>query len=58
LNDAQSAGDAAPLELRIDAKAFMSADGTPVEVVRGLELGLEAGSFAPIGCVYRKPYLS
>jgi hypothetical protein len=37
----------------------MSADGTPVEVVRGLELGLEAGSFgAPIGCVYRKPYLS
>jgi ABC-type nitrate/sulfonate/bicarbonate transport system ATPase subunit len=54
LNDAQSAGDAAPLELRIDAKVFMSADGTPVEVVRGLELRLEAGSFGaligPSGC--------
>jgi ABC-type nitrate/sulfonate/bicarbonate transport system ATPase subunit len=54
LNDAQSAGDAAPLELRIDAKAFMSTDGTPVEVVRGLELRLKAGSFGaligPSGC--------
>jgi NitT/TauT family transport system ATP-binding protein len=54
LNDAQSAGDAAPLELRIDAKSFLSADGTPVEVVRGFELRLEAGSFGaligPSGC--------
>jgi NitT/TauT family transport system ATP-binding protein len=54
LNDAQSAGDAAPLELRIDAKTFLSADGTPVEVVRGLRLRLEAGSFGaligPSGC--------
>jgi hypothetical protein len=25
LNDAQTAGDAAPLELRIDAKSFLSA---------------------------------
>jgi NitT/TauT family transport system ATP-binding protein len=54
LNDAQSAGDAAPLELRIDAKTFLSADGTPVEVIRGLELRLEAGSFGaligPSGC--------
>jgi NitT/TauT family transport system ATP-binding protein len=54
LNDAQSAGDAAPLELRIDAKTFLSADGTPVEVVRGLKLRLEAGSFGaligPSGC--------
>src|SRR5665647_2543402 len=54
LNDAQSAGDAAPLELRIDAKSFLSADGTPVEVVRGLNLRLEAGSFGaligPSGC--------
>jgi ABC-type nitrate/sulfonate/bicarbonate transport system ATPase subunit len=54
LNDAQSAGDATPLELRIDAKSFLSADGTPVEVVRGLELRLEAGSFGaligPSGC--------
>jgi NitT/TauT family transport system ATP-binding protein len=54
LNDAQSAGDAAPLELRIDAKTYLSADGTPVEVVRGLKLRLEAGSFGaligPSGC--------
>jgi ABC-type nitrate/sulfonate/bicarbonate transport system ATPase subunit len=54
LNDAQSAGDAAPLELRIDAKSFLSADGTPVEVIRGVELRLEAGSFGaligPSGC--------
>jgi ABC-type nitrate/sulfonate/bicarbonate transport system ATPase subunit len=54
LNDEQSAGDAAPLELRIDAKSFLSADGVPVEVVRGLELRLEAGSFGaligPSGC--------
>ena len=42
------------LELRIDAKSYRSADGTPVEVVRGLELRLEAGSFGaligPSGC--------
>jgi ABC-type nitrate/sulfonate/bicarbonate transport system ATPase subunit len=54
LNDVQSAGDAAPLELRIDAKTYLSADGTPVEVVRGLKLRLEAGSFGtligPSGC--------
>src|ERR1700753_1281048 len=54
LKDAQTAGDAAPLELRIDAQSYLSADGTPVEVVRGLELRLEAGSFAaligPSGC--------
>ena len=54
MNDAQSAGDAAPLELRIDAKVFLSADGTPVEVIRGLELRLDAGSFGaligPSGC--------
>jgi ABC-type nitrate/sulfonate/bicarbonate transport system ATPase subunit len=54
LNDAQTAGDAAPLELRIDAKSYLSADGTPVEVVRGLQLRLEAGSFGaligPSGC--------
>jgi ABC-type nitrate/sulfonate/bicarbonate transport system ATPase subunit len=54
LNDAQTAGDAAPLELRIDAKGYRSADGTQVEVVRGLELRLEAGSFGaligPSGC--------
>jgi ABC-type nitrate/sulfonate/bicarbonate transport system ATPase subunit len=54
LNDTQTAGDAAPLELRIDAKSYLSADGTPVEVVRDLELRLEAGSFGaligPSGC--------
>jgi ABC-type nitrate/sulfonate/bicarbonate transport system ATPase subunit len=54
LNDAQSAGDAAPLELRIDAKVFLSADGMPVEVIRGLKLRLDAGSFGaligPSGC--------
>jgi ABC-type nitrate/sulfonate/bicarbonate transport system ATPase subunit len=54
LNDAQTAGDANPLELRIEAKSFMSADGTPVEVVRGLALRLDAGSFGaligPSGC--------
>jgi len=54
LNDAQSAGEAAPLELRIEAKSYLSADGTPVEVVRDLHLRLEAGSFGaligPSGC--------
>ena len=54
MNDAQSAGDAAPLELRIDAKTFLSADGPPVEVIIGLDLRLEAGSFGaligPSGC--------
>ena len=54
MNDAQSAGEAAPLELRIDAKTFLSADGSPVEVVRGLRLRLGAGSFGtligPSGC--------
>jgi ABC-type nitrate/sulfonate/bicarbonate transport system ATPase subunit len=54
LNDVRTAGDAAPLELRIDAKSYLSADGTPVEVVRDLELRLEAGSFGaligPSGC--------
>ncbi|HTA99180.1 MAG TPA: ATP-binding cassette domain-containing protein [Bradyrhizobium sp.] len=54
MNDAQSAGDAAPLELRIDAKVFLSADGTPVEVIRGLKFRLDAGSFGaligPSGC--------
>jgi ABC-type nitrate/sulfonate/bicarbonate transport system ATPase subunit len=54
LNDAQTAGDAIPLELRIDAKSYLSADGTSVEVVRGLEIRLEPGSFGaligPSGC--------
>ena len=54
MNDAQTAGDAAPLELRIDAKNYRLADGTSLEVVRGLKLHLDAGSFGaligPSGC--------
>jgi ABC-type nitrate/sulfonate/bicarbonate transport system ATPase subunit len=54
LKDVQTAGDAVPLELRIDAKSYLSADGTTVEVVRDLQLRLEAGSFGaligPSGC--------
>jgi ABC-type nitrate/sulfonate/bicarbonate transport system ATPase subunit len=54
LNDVQTAGDAAPLELRIDAKTYSLADGTSLEVVRGLKLHLDAGSFGaligPSGC--------
>ncbi len=50
----QTAGDAAPLDLRIDAKNYLLADGTSLEVVRGLELHLDAGSFGaligPSGC--------
>ena len=50
----RTAGDAAPLELCIDSKAYLAADGTPVEVVRGLKLRLEAGAFGaligPSGC--------
>jgi ABC-type nitrate/sulfonate/bicarbonate transport system ATPase subunit len=52
LKDARNAGDA--LELQIRMKAYRSADGTPVEVIRDLELRLEAGSFGavmgPSGC--------
>ena len=54
MNDTPTAGDAVPLELRIDAKSYLSADGTPFEVVRDLELRLDAGSFGaligPSGC--------
>jgi NitT/TauT family transport system ATP-binding protein len=54
LKDVRTAGDAALLELCIDSKTFLSADGTPVEVVRGLKLRLEAGAFGaligPSGC--------
>ena len=54
MNDTQTAGAAAPLELRIDAKSYLSADGTAVEVINGLQLRLEAGSFGaligPSGC--------
>src|ERR1700690_1041406 len=54
LNDEQTDGGAGPLELRIDAKTFVSADGRSVEIVRGLNLRLEAGGFGarigPSGC--------
>jgi ABC-type nitrate/sulfonate/bicarbonate transport system ATPase subunit len=54
LNDEQTDGGAGPLELRIDAKTFVSAEGTPVEIIRGLNLRLEAGGFGamigPSGC--------
>jgi NitT/TauT family transport system ATP-binding protein len=54
LNDAQTDGEAAPLELRIEAKSYLLADGKPFEVVRDLELRLDAGSFGaligPSGC--------
>ena len=54
MNETPTAGDAVPLELRIDAKSYLSADGTPFEVVRDLELRLDAGSFGaligPSGC--------
>ena len=50
----RTAGDVAPLELRIDAKNYPLADGTSLEVVRGLKLHLDAGSFGaligPSGC--------
>lgn len=54
MNDVQIAGDAGPLELRIDSKVFISADGAPVEVIRGLNLRLETRAFGaligPSGC--------
>jgi NitT/TauT family transport system ATP-binding protein len=53
LKDEPNAG-ADALELRIDSKTYLSADGNPVEVIRGLTLRLAAGSFGalmgPSGC--------
>lgn len=53
MKDEPNAGDDA-LELRIDRKTCISADGTPIEVIRGLILRLEAGTFGalmgPSGC--------
>jgi NitT/TauT family transport system ATP-binding protein len=53
LKDEPNAG-ADALELRIDSKTYLSADGNPVEVIRGLNLRLPTGSFGalmgPSGC--------
>jgi NitT/TauT family transport system ATP-binding protein len=54
LNDARNAGDRDALELRIESKVYRAADGTAVEVLRGLKLRLETGRFGvllgPSGC--------
>jgi ABC-type nitrate/sulfonate/bicarbonate transport system ATPase subunit len=54
LNDGRTAGEAGLLDLRIDAKAYVSADGARTEVVRGFALKLKAGEFGaligPSGC--------
>jgi len=53
LKDEPNAG-ADALELRIDSKTYPSADGNPIEVIRGLSLRLATGSFGalmgPSGC--------
>jgi ABC-type nitrate/sulfonate/bicarbonate transport system ATPase subunit len=53
LKDEPNAG-ADALELRIDSKTYLSADGNPIEVIRGLALRLETGAFGaimgPSGC--------
>jgi NitT/TauT family transport system ATP-binding protein len=53
LKDEPNAG-ADALELRIDSKTYLSADGKPTEVIRGLALRLESGRFGalmgPSGC--------
>jgi NitT/TauT family transport system ATP-binding protein len=53
LKDEPNAG-ADALELRIDSKTFLSADGNPIEVIRDLALRLETGTFGalmgPSGC--------
>ena len=54
MNDARTDGAAGPLEIRIDTKTYASAEGKPVEVIRGLNLQLDAFSFGaligPSGC--------
>ena len=54
MNDARNAGDSDALELRISSKVYRAADGTAVDVLRGLALSLRAGQFGvllgPSGC--------
>lgn len=54
MNDARTDGAAGPLEIRIDTKTYVSAEGKPVEVIRDLRLQLDAFSFGaligPSGC--------
>ncbi len=54
MNGAQTVGGVGLLDLRIDEKAYVSADGARTEVVRGFALKLKAGEFGaligPSGC--------
>jgi ABC-type nitrate/sulfonate/bicarbonate transport system ATPase subunit len=53
LKDEPNAG-ACALELRVDSKAYLTAEGSPIEVIRGVALRLETGTFTalmgPSGC--------
>lgn len=53
MKDEPNAG-ADALELRIDSKTYLFADGNPIEVIRGLALRLKTGAFGaimgPSGC--------
>ncbi len=54
MNDARTDGAAGPLEIRIDSKTYVSAEGKAVEVIRDLTLRLDAFSvgalIGPSGC--------
>ena len=53
MKDEPNAG-ADALELHIESKAYLSAEGNPIQVIRGIALRLETGSFGaimgPSGC--------
>ncbi|MDR3464746.1 MAG: ABC transporter ATP-binding protein [Xanthobacteraceae bacterium] len=54
MNSTHSGGENNALELRIDRKTYVNADGVAVDVIRGLQLRLGAGEFGaligPSGC--------